>query len=84
MDLFDGLDHGGSLTASFSSLQLDSAMVIGVGTDILFPLVQQQALADALAEKVADVAFVPLDSLQGHDSFLVDMDRFRPAMAAYF
>ena len=84
MDLFDGLDHGGSLTASFCSLQLDSAMVIGVSTDILFPLVQQQALADALAEKVADVAFVPLDSLQGHDSFLVDMDRFRPAMAAYF
>lgn len=84
MDLFDGLDHGGSLTASFSSLQLESAMVIGVGTDILFPLVQQQALADALAEKVADVAFVPLESLQGHDSFLVDMDRFRPAMAAYF
>ena len=84
MDLFDGLDHGGSLTASFSSLQLESAMVIGVGTDILFPLVQQQALADALAEKVADVAFVPLESLQGHDSFLVDMDRFRPSMAAYF
>ena len=50
-------------------------MVIGVSTDILFPLAQQQALADALAEKVADVAFVPLDSLQGHDSFLVDMDR---------
>ena len=22
-----------------------------------------------------DVAFVPLDSIQGHDSFLVDMDR---------
>lgn len=84
MDLFDGLDHGGSLTASFSSLQLESAMVIGVGTDILFPIVQQQALADALAEKVSDVAFVALDSLQGHDSFLVDMDRFRPAMAAYF
>ena len=84
MDLFDGLDHGGSLTASFSSLQLESAMVIGVGTDVLFPIVQQQALADALAEKVSDVAFVALDSLQGHDSFLVDMDRFRPAMAAYF
>ena len=84
MDLFDGFDHGGSLTASFSSLQLQSAMVIGVGTDLLFPLSQQQALADALVEKVPDVEFVPLDSLQGHDSFLVDMDRFRPAIAAYF
>lgn len=84
MDLFDGLDHGGSLAASFSGLQLESALVIGVRTDALFPLSQQQALADALGEKVPDVAFVPLDSIQGHDSFLVDMDRFRPAMAAYF
>ena len=58
--------------------------MIGGRTDALFPLSQQQALADALGEKVPDVAFVPLDSIQGHDSFLVDMDRFRPAMAAYF
>ena len=84
MDLFDGLDHGGSLAASFSDLQLQSALVIGVRTDALFPLSQQQELADALGEKVPDVAFVPLDSIQGHDSFLVDMDRFRPALAAYF
>jgi homoserine O-acetyltransferase len=84
MDLFDGLDHGGSLAASFSSLQLESALVIGVRTDALFPLTQQQALAEALSEKVPDVAFVPLDSIQGHDSFLVDMDRFRPAISAYF
>ena len=84
MDLFDGLDHGGSLAASFSSLQLESALVIGVRTDALFPLTQQQALAEALSEKVSDVAFVPLDSIQGHDSFLVDMDRFRPAISAYF
>ena len=84
MDLFDGLDHGGSLAASFSSLQLESALVIGVRTDALFPLTQQQALAEALSEKVPDVAFVPLDSIQGHDSFLVDMDRFRPAVSAYF
>ena len=84
MDLFDGLDHGGSLAASFSDLQLESALVIGVRTDALFPLSQQQELADALGERVPDVAFVPLDSIQGHDSFLVDMDRFRPAIAAYF
>ena len=84
MDLFDGLDHGGSLAASFSDLQLQSALVIGVRTDALFPLSQQQELADALGGKVPDVAFVPLDSIQGHDSFLVDMDRFRPALAAYF
>ena len=50
--IFDGLDHGGSLAASFSDLQLESALVIGVRTDALFPLSQQQELADALGEKV--------------------------------
>lgn len=84
MDLFDGLDHGGSLAASFSDLKIESALVIGVRTDALFPLFQQQELADALAETVADVVFAPLDSVQGHDSFLVDMDRFRPTIAGYF
>jgi homoserine O-acetyltransferase len=84
MDLFDGLDHGGSLSASFNDLRLESAMVIGVGTDALFPLSQQQELAEALQKKVPEVVFSALDSIQGHDSFLVDMDRFRPAIAAYF
>ena len=69
------------LKASFND-QLQSALVIGVRTDAL-SLSQQQELADALGEKVPDVAFVPLDSIQGHDSFLVDMDRFRPALAAW-
>jgi homoserine acetyltransferase len=30
------------------------------------------------------VDFQLLDSIQGHDSFLVDMDRFRPLIAAFF
>ena len=84
MDLFDAADHGGSLSASFASLGLESAMVIGVETDFLFPVQQQEELAQALQEHVADVRFVRLPSIQGHDSFLVDMDRFRPAIAEYF
>ena len=84
MDLFDAADHGGSLAISFASLQLDSALVIGVKSDFLFPIAQQKELARALDAHVADVAFREMDSIQGHDSFLVDMDRFRPAMAAYF
>lgn len=84
MDLFDAADHGGSLAISFASLQLDSALVIGVKSDFLFPIAQQKELARALDAHVADVAFREMDSIQGHDSFLVDMDRFRPAIAAYF
>ena len=84
MDLFDAADHGGSLANCFTNLGLESALVIGVRTDMLFPMAQQQELADEIAKHIDEVIFTPLDSIQGHDSFLVDMDRFRPAIAAYF
>lgn len=84
MDLFDAADHGGSLSSCFSNLALESALVIGVTTDLLFPINQQNELAQALSAQVPEVLFRQLDSIQGHDSFLVDMDRFRPAIAEYF
>ncbi len=84
MDLFDAADHGGTLAKALARLQLDRAMVIGVETDFLFPLQQQQELAQALSGIVAEVDFRALASVQGHDSFLVDMDRFRPAVADFF
>lgn len=83
-DLFDLAEHGGSLKAGFSKLALDSAMVIGVETDLLFPIRQQQELADGLSVVVSDVEFVPLDCIKGHDSFLVDMDAFRPVISRFF
>ncbi len=84
MDLFDATDHGGSLAIAMGRLQLEAALVIGVETDFLFPIHQQRELAEALRRKVPDVDFQALESLQGHDSFLVDMDRFRPALAGFF
>jgi len=83
-DLFDLAEHGGSLKAGFSKLQLDKALVIGVETDFLFPLSQQEQLAVGLTEVVEDVSFRPLDCIKGHDSFLVDMDAFRPEICAFF
>jgi homoserine O-acetyltransferase len=83
-DLFDLAEHGGSLKAGFSKLQLDKALVIGVETDFLFPLQQQEQLAVGLTEVVEDVSFRPLDCIKGHDSFLVDMDAFRPEICTFF
>lgn len=84
MDLFDAADQGGSLSSSFSNLSLESALIIGVETDFLFPVNQQEELALALDEHIDQVTFKRLASIQGHDSFLVDMDRFRPAVAGFF
>ena len=84
MDLFDVCDHGGSLQAGLARVQAERALVIGVETDFLFPLAQQRELAEGLKATVPDVDFRVLPSIQGHDSFLVDMDRFRPAVASFF
>ncbi len=84
MDLFDAADQGGSLDASFAALKLREVLVIGVETDFLFPMHQQRELATALDKHIDQVHFKPLASIQGHDSFLVDMDRFRPAVAEFF
>jgi len=84
MDLFDVADHGGSLDRGLQRVTLERAMIIGVETDFLFPVEQQEELALGLAPHVKDVDFRRLPSIQGHDSFLVDMDRFRPVVASFF
>ena len=83
-DLFDLAEHGGSLAAGFKRLKLDRALVIGVRTDILFPVEQQRALADGIAEVCSDTQMAELDCIRGHDSFLVDMDAFRPVICDFF
>ncbi|HSC47230.1 MAG TPA: homoserine O-acetyltransferase [Gammaproteobacteria bacterium] len=83
MDLFDVAEHGGSENKALKRLGLKQALVMGVETDILFPLHQQEALAESLKRAGVQTEFVRLASKQGHDSFLVDMERFRPVIAEY-
>ncbi len=83
-DLFDLAEYGGSLHSGFKKLKLEHSLVIGVRTDILFPLRQQQELAQGLAEVCADSKFVELDCIRGHDSFLVETDAFRPVISEFF
>ncbi len=82
-DLFDLAEHGGSLESGFAKLKLQRTLVIGVVTDILFPVRQQEDLTAGLKAVVPDVEFVQLDCIKGHDSFLVDMDAFRPVIGRF-
>ena len=83
-DLFDFAEHGGSLDVGFAKLKLQRALVIGVTTDILFPMRQQEELAEGLQAVITDVEFVRLECIKGHDSFLVEMDAFRPVIGRFF
>jgi homoserine O-acetyltransferase len=84
MDLFDLAEHGGgSVCEALAYFKVERALIIGVETDLLFPIEQQQELADGLRGGDRKVDFARLPSLQGHDSFLVDMDRFRPLIGDF-
>ncbi len=83
MDLFDISEHGGSLEAGLGRIKAERTLVVGVETDFLFPLEQQQEIADVLKRHGRSVRFEALASIQGHDSFLVDMDRFQPVVASF-
>jgi homoserine O-acetyltransferase len=84
MDLFDVAEHSGCVATELAKPGIERALVVGVETDFLFPLHEQEQLAECLEREGREVEFVALPSLQGHDSFLVDMDGFRPVIAAYF
>ncbi len=83
-DLFDLAEHGGSLAAGFDRMALDRVLVIGVTTDVLFPIYQQRDLAAGFDAANIETEYVELDCIRGHDSFLVDMDAFRPVICRFF
>jgi len=74
---------GDAVAAALRQIRIERALVIGVSTDILFPLPQQQQIADGLRAGGADVDFVALDSPQGHDAFLVDIKNFGAAISGF-
>ncbi|MDQ2702262.1 MAG: homoserine O-acetyltransferase [Pseudomonadota bacterium] len=92
MDWFDlaeycggapGGDQGGDVLRALARIRVEKALAIGVATDILFPLQQQEQIAEGLRQGGADAAFLPLESPQGHDAFLVDFERFGPAVRGF-
>lgn len=84
MDWFDLAEvAGGDVLKGLARIRLERALAIGARTDILFPLQQQEQIAEGLRAGGTDARFVALDSPQGHDAFLVDIERFGPAVAGF-
>ena len=84
MDWFDLAEYGeGRVEHALARLGLESALTIGVSTDILFPLQQQQQIAEGLSAAGVDSEFAPLHCPQGHDAFLVAIDEFGAAIGGF-
>ncbi|XP_059140375.1 uncharacterized protein LOC131928379 [Physella acuta] len=83
MDMFDIAEGYGSLNEGLSRVKCP-VMVIGVQTDILFPIWQQRELAAALqAAGNQQVTFYELNSLYGHDTFLLDLNGVGAAIKGF-
>ena len=80
-DISEGFEN---MEAAFADIQVDSVKVIGVDTDFLWPPHQQKEICKLFSSRGVDCHLEMLPSIQGHDSFLVDYDRFCPLVRDYF
>jgi len=83
MDRFDLAEHGGSYRAALGASKLERALVIGVESDMLYPIHEQAAIAEAFEQNAIPTRFARLPSLEGHDAFLVDIPRFDAEIRAF-
>jgi homoserine O-acetyltransferase/O-succinyltransferase len=82
MDRFDLTKHGDPV-ALFKRAGLKRALVIGVQTDLLFSVTEQQAIAETLQAAGVPTRFSPLPCIEGHDAFLVDLETFGAEIGAF-
>jgi homoserine O-acetyltransferase len=76
MDRFDLAKHGGSNVEALARSGVERALVIGVASDMLFSVAEQRSLAEDCTKAGIATQFAPLDCIEGHDSFLIDIKRF--------
>lgn len=84
MDLFNAAEHGASLTEALRAIAAQRVLIIGVDSDVLFPVSQQQELARQLTDAGKQVRLQVIHSRHGHDAFLADREQFSPVIAEFF
>lgn len=83
MDLFDVAEHGGTVNAGLAKIHAKKILIVGVESDILFPIDQQEEIYMGLKKAGKNVIFKNLSSIQGHDSFLIDDKNFSPVVSDF-
>lgn len=75
IDRFDLYQHG-QHAMLFQLAKLQSALVIGVEEDLLFTIEEQATMAEAFEAAGINTGFEQIQSIHGHDAFLVEQARF--------
>ena len=79
MDSQDVGRNRGGVIAALKSIQ-SKTLVIGIKSDALFPIVEQEFLA----KYIPDASFQVIDSLYGHDGFLIESDHMAQILKTIF
>lgn len=83
MDAFDMADGHLSLAAGVAQVQCP-ALVIGVQSDILFPVEQQRQIVDLLRDSGhPSVTYYELNAIYGHDTFLLEVPSISTALRGH-
>ncbi|EJD01563.1 homoserine acetyltransferase [Fomitiporia mediterranea MF3/22] len=76
--------HLSDLAAGLQPLSHTPTLILGVQSDILFPVEQQREVADALRMSGnGDVRYYELGGVWGHDTFLLDVQNVGGAMRGF-
>ena len=70
--------RGGNVDAVLQNMK-QRTLIIGISSDILCPLNEQQHLAD----QMPNATLVEIDSIYGHDGFLVEVEKISKALISW-
>lgn len=82
LDLFDIAEGFRSLEDAVSRIECPT-LVVGVSSDLLYPVYQQKQLAEALHSTDKRVAYTEIDTPHGHDGFLIDFPKMEPSLRQF-
>ena len=84
MDMFDISEGKESVLDALKNKVKCPTLIMGVQSDILFPIEQQRELAAGLKlRKNVPIMYYELDSIYGHDTFLIDVDSVGGAVKGF-
>ncbi len=82
MDLHDVARGRSGLGPAMARITAPS-LVMGISSDVLYPVYQQHQIRQLIAAGGTPVDFVELDSPHGHDAFLTNLDQVGPPVKAF-
>lgn len=82
MDLHDVTRGRGGLAEAMARIAAPT-LVVGIGSDALYPTYQQRELHRALVAQGTPAQYVEIDSPHGHDAFLIDLDQVGAALSDF-